>query len=66
MHASQHPAEDDLELCALNRLPQPDLGRVEEHLLVCEECRTRLTDIDAVISLIRAAASRGAESFGKG
>jgi hypothetical protein len=28
------------------RLEEPRLGQVEEHLLVCEQCRKRLTEFD--------------------
>jgi predicted anti-sigma-YlaC factor YlaD len=63
--ARQHPSEDDLELYALKRLAEPDLGRVEEHLLVCEECRTRLTETGAVVSIIRDAC-RESETLSKG
>lgn len=54
----QHPSDDDLELYALGRLTEPDLGRVEEHLLVCEECRVRLDEEDAFVKAVRAALRR--------
>jgi anti-sigma factor RsiW len=34
--------DDDLELYAIERLPESNTAPVEEHLLVCEECRARL------------------------
>jgi hypothetical protein len=43
--ATRHTGYDDNpELCALNRLA--DAAPVEEHLLVWEECRARLTGWD--------------------
>ena len=27
-------------------LEEPQLGEVEEHLLICERCRARLTELD--------------------
>lgn len=50
-----HASDDDLELLALGRLAEPDLGRVEEHLLVCEACRIRLADEDAFVKGMQAA-----------
>jgi hypothetical protein len=61
----RHASADDLELYALKRLAEPDLGRVERHLLVCEGCRRQLTETDATVSLIRAAC-RDYEGSGKG
>jgi hypothetical protein len=31
---------------SIGLLEEPELGQVEEHLLVCETCRTRLTELD--------------------
>jgi predicted anti-sigma-YlaC factor YlaD len=39
-------AEDDLEADALDRLAEPDAAPLEEHLLVCEDCRERLAGRD--------------------
>ena len=50
-----HPiAGDDLELYALDRLPETHAAPVEEHLPECEECRERLA-WDAYVGAIRAA-----------
>jgi hypothetical protein len=49
----KHPVSDELEAYALNRLG-PDHDRIiEEHLLMCEECRHRLQRDDGVIDAIR-------------
>ena len=50
----RHFTDDDLELYALNRLAPPKVERVEAHLVVCESCRARLGEAEALIALIRA------------
>ncbi len=42
-----HIDDDDLERYALNRLDETEAAPIEEHLLVCEECRKRLAEWDA-------------------
>jgi hypothetical protein len=51
----QHINEDTLELIALGRLSEPNLGCAEEHLLICETCRERLSEADEIVATIRAA-----------
>ena len=51
--APGHITDDDLELYALDRLA--DAAAVEEHLLVCEECRARLVGGDEYVGPMRAA-----------
>ena len=46
--------EDDLERYALNRLPETDAAPLEEHLLVCEECRARLAEWGQYVGAMRA------------
>jgi anti-sigma factor RsiW len=55
---SEHIDEELLESYALGRAPAPETGRIEEHLLVCEECRLRLTALDSFIPAIRSAARK--------
>lgn len=52
---NEHIDEELLEAYALSRLGEPDLGYVEEHLLVCEPCRARLVQTDAFAAALRAA-----------
>ena len=52
--ATSHIDDGDLDLYALDRLA--DTAPVEEHLLVCEDCRARLAEWDAYVRAIRAAA----------
>jgi anti-sigma factor RsiW len=53
--ATHDIAEDDLELYAPDWLPELDAAPVEEHLLVCEDCRARLTEWDDHIRVMREA-----------
>ena len=50
-----HLGEETLEEYAFGRLVEPELGRVEEHLLVCEDCQDALAEIDKYIGLMKAA-----------
>jgi anti-sigma factor RsiW len=54
-HAFSHPAEETLEAYALNRLPEEHSAHVEEHLLLCENCRARVEEETEFAALIRAA-----------
>ncbi len=50
-----HPSEEVLELYALGRLEEDRLGPVEEHLLVCEDCRQAVEQADEYARVMRAA-----------
>jgi len=50
-----HPPEEVLELYALGRLEEDRLGPVEEHLLVCEECRQAIEQAEEYARVMRAA-----------
>jgi hypothetical protein len=52
---AEHPSNDLLERYSLTRLADRDLAYVEEHLLICEWCRQRLSETEAFISATRAA-----------
>ena len=45
--SDRHPKTATLELYVVNRLTEPRLGRLEEHLLLCAECQGRVTALDA-------------------
>ncbi len=51
-----HVSEEILELYALGRLPEEQLGPIEEHLLVCPTCQDRLAETDAYVEAARRAA----------
>ena len=44
--ANEHASDESLELYSHGRLQEPLLGQIEEHLLICERCRKRLTEFD--------------------
>ena len=43
---ADHVPDEWLAEYSKGRLEEPRLGQVEEHLLVCERCRQRLTQFD--------------------
>jgi anti-sigma factor RsiW len=49
--------DDRLDLYALGRLPDVETTEVEEHLLLCETCRDRLSETDRFIAALRYAAA---------
>lgn len=51
-----HPEEETLELYALGRLDEPELGEVEEHILICAPCQERLDEATEYVGLMREAA----------
>jgi len=52
----EHAAEDDLECYAMRTLSTPKVESLEEHLLICAECRDRLTAADEYVMAMKAAA----------
>jgi predicted anti-sigma-YlaC factor YlaD len=48
-----HTTEEGLELFALKLLNQDQIEEVEEHLLVCESCRTLLERVEEGIAILR-------------
>jgi hypothetical protein len=53
IEARNHESDDQLELYALDRLSAADLIRVEDHLIVCEDCRERLEETAAFAFAVR-------------
>jgi anti-sigma factor RsiW len=52
-----HISEDDLEQYVMMTLPEAPLEQLEEHLLVCSECRKRLVETERYVAAMRAAAA---------
>jgi hypothetical protein len=50
---SFHASDDELELYALDRLPELEVDRVEDHLIVCDPCRDRLEHIGSFALTMR-------------
>jgi hypothetical protein len=53
--AMPHFTDDSLEKYAIGTQPEPDLGVIEEHLLICGECQDRLKVTDAYVAAMRSA-----------
>jgi anti-sigma factor RsiW len=50
-----HIREEDLEEYALGLLPPRSVKQVEMHLLVCDRCQDRFTEMDLFVAAMRAA-----------
>lgn len=53
-----HPSEDLLEQYALGRLAEAQVAPLEEHLLLCSQCQTALTQADDYVQLMKHAMSQ--------
>ena len=53
MTFSGHVGEEDLERYIMNRTMEPDLTRIEEHLLICEHCQDACESLQQEIDRIR-------------
>jgi Putative zinc-finger len=53
----QHVQDEQLERYSLGRMTAPEVDHFEEHLLVCEPCRLRLSAMDEYIAVMKAASS---------
>jgi anti-sigma factor RsiW len=42
----------------MRTLPAPESDRLEEHLLICPECRDRLESTDHYVAALKAAAAK--------
>src|SRR5690348_12429883 len=48
-----HPTPDNLEGYATGRLTEPESVRVEEHLLICEQCQNELALTDRYVQAVK-------------
>jgi anti-sigma factor RsiW len=55
-HPADHIVEDVLELYAMGKLSDEESAPLEEHLLLCLTCQTRLADTDDYIGAAKGAA----------
>ena len=53
MGLNRHGTEDQLEAYALGRLQGSELAELEEHLIVCSECRDRLDEVESFAAGMR-------------
>jgi hypothetical protein len=52
----QHVTDDLLERFAMQTLPESETGPLEDHLMICSECRDRLQADIEFVTAMRAAA----------
>jgi hypothetical protein len=57
MQRGEHLGEELLERYSIGSLAEPDLVRLEEHVLICETCQERLAETDSWVRAMRRAAS---------
>jgi len=50
-----HPSDEALELYSLGRLSEEEAPQIEEHVLVCEDCQSRLKETDEYVAAMRQA-----------
>ncbi len=58
MHPAQdtfqvHLTGDMLEAYAMGKTPEADLAGIEEHMLICERCRERLSATEVFLAALR-------------
>ena len=53
--SGSHFSQDMLELYALGMVSVHSCCHVEEHLLICPQCRAQLEAVDTYISVVRSA-----------
>ncbi len=51
----EHPSDDLLERYSMGRLTEAEMAPLEEHLLICEECRKRRVVMDFDVAALREA-----------
>ena len=63
-----HISDETLEQYAMRTLPRVEIEPVEEHMLVCSECRDRLQSMDEYVAAMRSVAKtiRKTEERAKG
>ena len=54
----RHPDDEQIESYSAGTLPEPAQVPLEEHLLICDLCQNRLTEIDAYVAAMKEAARR--------
>ena len=55
MSTELHATIEALELYSLGRLAEPEVSRLEEHLLICEQCQHRLEEEERFAVTVRSA-----------
>src|SRR5579863_7075631 len=58
MDVNRHLDGEEVERYSLRETAEPELARVEEHLLVCASCRRQVEDTDVYVQSMQQAAAR--------
>jgi anti-sigma factor RsiW len=58
---TQHIPDDNLEAYSLRQLSSTVAAPVEDHLMVCESCQTRLMEWDEYVAAMRVACRKKRE-----
>lgn len=62
---NRHMNPDEIEKYSMGKLSKTETAPVDEHLLVCEKCRTQVEASDAFVAAMRAAAKQIGKGAGK-
>ena len=54
----RHISEEVLEEYVMHTLARPQIGDVEEHILICPECQAKLHAMDVYVASVRDAAKQ--------
>lgn len=57
-----HISDEMLEQYAMERILDPESEALEEHLLICPECRDRLQTMEEYVAAMKSAAGKTRES----
>jgi hypothetical protein len=57
MGTGHHLNDEEIERYSMESVSDDECARIEEHLLLCDSCRVRLSDCDEVVSAMRSAAA---------
>ncbi len=57
-HTGAHADDETLERYSIGKLAEPELGRLEEHLLLCPQCKERAEAVDQFLVSFRNVAPR--------
>jgi hypothetical protein len=52
---SHHMNDEQIEQYSMGSMPEEECEQFEEHLLICEPCQTRVTEVDQFVSAMAAA-----------
>lgn len=57
LHTNRHMDEEEIERYSMGEMPEEEVARFEEHLLICESCQRLLEETDVYVSSMERAAA---------